>query len=368
MSKLILIYNFAPRYREGIFKLIDQVYDCHWFFGYNDTDIEGLNLSVLKNVTLMKNRTVLRNPLYWQCGAVSLLWKQRDATFFVLGDLFNLSTWTMAILRKLFFPKKRIYYWSHGWYGKEGYLKRIVKKAFFKLADGTFLYGNYAKGLMLKEGFKDNELFVIHNSLDYNRQLPIRQSLQPEPIYRKHFGNEHHTLIFIGRLTEVKRLDLLIQALTILKEKGQFFNLIMVGDGVERSNLQAQVQRDRITDQVWFYGSCYDEHTNAELIYNADLCVSPGNVGLTAIHTMMFGTPVITHDCFKYQMPEFEAIHKGTTGDFFTYGSAESIAETITNWFSKHQADRESVRQACFNEIDQSWTPAFQLNVIQSRI
>lgn len=368
MSKLILIYNFAPRYRAGIFKLIDQAYDCHWFFGRNNTDIKGLDLSILEEVTEVDNKIVLRAPLYWQRGVVSQLWKQDEATFFVLGDLFCLSTWTMAILRKLFFRKKRFYYWSHGWYGKEGSLKRIIKKIFFKLADGTFLYGNYAKELMLKEGFKDSELFVIHNSLDYDRQLPIRQSLQPTPIYKKHFGNERPTLIFIGRLTEVKRLDLLLQALAILKEKGQLYNLVLVGDGVERSNLQAQAERDQLSEQVWFYGPCYDERANAELIYNADLCVSPGNVGLTAIHTMMFGTPVITHDCFKYQMPEFEAIHKGTTGDFFTYGSAESIAETITNWFSKHQADRESVRQACFNEIDQSWTPAFQLNVIQSRI
>lgn len=44
--------------------------------------------------------------------------------------------------------------------------------------------------------------------------------------------------------------------------------------------------RERVDKNVWFYGSCYDEQTNAELIYNADMCVAPGNVGLTAIHAM----------------------------------------------------------------------------------
>lgn len=74
--------------------------------------------------------------------------------------------------------------------------------------------------------------------------------------------------------------------------------------------------RERVDKNVWFYGSCYDEQTNAELIYNADMCVAPGNVGLTAIHAMTFGCPVITHSDFKWQMPEFEAIHPGKTGDF----------------------------------------------------
>ena len=35
----------------------------------------------------------------------------------------------------------------------------------FKMTDGTFLYGNYARELMIKEDFNKDKLFVIHNSL-----------------------------------------------------------------------------------------------------------------------------------------------------------------------------------------------------------
>lgn len=55
---------------------------------------------------------------------------------------------------------------------------------------------------------------------------------------------------------------------------------------------------------------------NAELIYNADLCVAPGNIGLTAMHAMMFGCPCISHNDFSWQMPEFEAIVPYKTGNF----------------------------------------------------
>ena len=40
----------------------------------------------------------------------------------------------------------------------------------------------------------------------------------------------------------------------------------------------------------------------------SDLTVSPGNIGLTAIHSLSYGTPVCSHSNFNNQMPESEAI------------------------------------------------------------
>ena len=363
-----MIYNFAPSYREAIFKLIDQEYDCDWYFGDNKTDIKGLDMSVLKRVQLLKNQVIFCRPLYYQKGVLSLLRKQEYTTYFMLGDLFCLSTWLMGLLVRRFYPEKRIYFWSHGWYGKERSWKRWLKKIFFSFADGTFLYGNYAKNLMLKEGFAEDCLYVIRNSLAYEKQVSIREKLCDTSIYKQHFANEYNNLIFIGRLTRVKRLDLLIEALVKLRERDLFYNLTFIGDGEQKEKLQDLAKRNNIEGNVWFYGACYDEPTNAELIYNADLCVAPGNVGLTAMHVMVFGTPVATHDSFMLQMPEFEAIHDGMTGCFFKYEDVNSIAACIEHWFSIHKNDREKVRQACFQEIDENWTPQFQLEVIKKHL
>ena len=49
-KKLCLIYNTAPRYREAIFKAIDQEFDCDWYFGPTKTDIKEMDTSLLKNV------------------------------------------------------------------------------------------------------------------------------------------------------------------------------------------------------------------------------------------------------------------------------------------------------------------------------
>ena len=116
---------------------------------------------------------------------------------------------------------------------------------------------------------------------------------------------------------------------------------------------------------VWFYGPCYDEKELSGLIFNADLCVSPGNVGLTAMHTMVFGTPVLTHNDFPHQMPEFEAIHEGETGAFFTLDNIQSLADGISKWFVQKSNKREEVRKACMKEIDENWTPQFQIEVLK---
>lgn len=364
MSKYCLIYNFAQQYRAPIFRLIDRTFDCDWFFGRNTTDIKGMDVSVLKSVTIVENRVVIKRPIYRQTGvAVKALSAEYDAVF-MLGDLFNLSVWNILIRNKLF-KHKKIYLWSHGWYGDEGFAKRILKKIFFGLADKVFLYGNYAKKVAIGQGFDESKLVVIHNSLDYEQQVKLREKLSSSDIYTAHFKNSNPVLLFIGRLTSVKRLDQLVDAVEILKERGEIYNVVFIGDGEQRLNLERQVSEKGLDDQFWFYGKCYDDTENAELIYNADLCVAPGNVGLTAMHTMVFGCPVLTHDDFTQQMPEFEAIHDGKTGAFFRYGDVSSMADAIDRWFSDNQDKREFVRQNCYNEIAESWTPGFQISILE---
>ncbi len=362
MKHLCLIPNSAPIYRKGIYHLIDQTFACDWYIGLTINNDKRFDISILNNAKEIPNKMLIGN-WYWQKGAIGLLGKYN--TFIMTGEVYCLSTWIMVFLAR-FLPKKKVYFWSHGWYGKETFAKKVLKKIFFRLANGTFLYGNYARQLMIENGFDGSKLFVIHNSLDYDAQLKLRNEIEPSDIYTRHFGNENKTLIFIGRLTEVKRLDMLIQAVAKLKQEDKQYNIVLVGDGVMKDVLQKQAAEAGV--DVWFYGACYDERTNAELIYNADLCVAPGNVGLTAMHTMVFGTPVITHDDFKWQMPEFEAIKSGETGDFFTRGDVNSLAQAIEHWFDTHGNDRNEVRRACYNEIDTLWTPQFQIEVIKKNI
>jgi glycosyltransferase involved in cell wall biosynthesis len=368
MQKLCCIFNIPSLYRETIYRSIDNDYDCEWYFEKEENDINVFDIKKLKLAYVLPHKKIV-SRFYSMKGLVHRVWNRNEFDkYLIIGAPMCTSIWMLCILLRIFHPQKKIYFWTHGWYGKETMAERLIKKAFFYLADEIFLYGNYAKQLLIKEGFNSERLHVIHNSLAYDVQLNLRNSMKQTSIYRDHFGNDNNVLLFVGRLTPIKQLHLLIHALNRLRNEGKFYNLIFVGSGEERANLETLVDTLHLEPFVWFYGECYDEKTNAELIYNADLCVAPGNIGLTAMHSMMFGCPALTHGDYAYQMPEFEAIKVGKTGDFFERNNAVSIAKTIDAWFNKPDYDRNLIRKSCYGEIDCEWTPRYQMSVFHSVI
>ena len=365
--KLCLIYNFAQHYRTSIFRLIDKEFNCDFVFGDSMGDVKKMDYSLLKG-DVSEVHISRFFGLSFQERVLGLL-KKPYTDFILLGDTRSISTWLFCLKARLFYSKKRIYFWSHGWYGKESRWERLLKKILFKLPNGgIFLYGNFARNLMIKEGFNPAKLFVIHNSLAYDEQVAIRKQLEVKPIYQNHFNNANLNLFFVGRLTPVKKLDMILQAMALLKKMGKVYNLTLIGGGEKKEELVALSKQLELQDNVWFYGPCYEEKLLGEMIYNADLCVSPGNVGLTAMHAMVFGTPVLTHNDFPHQMPEFEAIQEGKTGSFFKYGDIDSLAEQINHWFDTKAYERDAVRQAFIDEIDNYWTPYFQLEVLKKHL
>lgn len=354
----------APQYVASSYALFDRNMSVKWCFGSNDTDIKEMDHSILKDVTIYPTKHIGKKA-YWLKGALALAFDNSITTFVLLGEPGCLTMWILPRLIRLFRPSCKILFWTHGWYGRESKFKAMVKKLFFHPAHAILLYGNYARELMVSNGFNSQKLFTIHNSLDHDAHLSLRNEIERSPIYSNHFGNDNPVIVFIGRLTSVKKIDMLLEASKILCETGTNCNVVLIGDGEERTAMESMACSLGISERVWFYGACYDERKNAELIFNADLCVSPGNVGLTAIHSLTFGTPVVTHGKFTMQMPEFEAIKPGVTGMFFDYDDVLSLAKTIGEWFSMHKDNRGKIRQCCYDEIDNNWTPEFELEVLK---
>lgn len=369
-DRIYFVTNIIPQYRQAIYKLIDSEWDTEWYSGKNKgdiMDITGAPEDTLKNIHWVENKQIHGN-WYWQSGVSKVLKNPQFSHYIMTGEMYCLSTWWNLIQHKLFYRKKKVYLWTHGWYGRETFSKKWLKRIFFGMTDKVLTYGNYAKDKAIEQGFKADKIIPIHNSLDHSHQIEIRKTLTRSDIYTNHFKNLYPTLIFIGRLTTVKRLDLLLEALYLLKNDSYRYNLVLIGGGEEKERLEKQSSELGLSDNVWFYGPCYDEKENAQLIYDADLCVAPGNVGLTAMHTMVFGTPVLTHDDFTWQMPEFEAIIPEKTGAFFKHNDVNSLAKEIQRWFDTHKDERQPIREACYKEIDTNWTPEYQLEVLKSVI
>jgi glycosyltransferase involved in cell wall biosynthesis len=214
-------------------------------------------------------------------------------------------------------------------------------------------------------GFRKNKLHVIYNSLSYRESFKLRGKLKSEPIFKNHFHNDDPVLTFIGRITKGKKLELLISAQKILMNRGFKCNVALIGESEAFTELQSQVRENKQIDRYWFLGPIYDEIQLSKLLFNSEICISPGNVGLTAIHAFSYGLPVITNDNYDLQGPEHEIIDDAVTGMFFKEDSPESLASKI-EWWIDSKKDRENIRRLCYEKIDNFYNPISQVKIFES--
>lgn len=364
-KKVCWIFNIGPHYRFPIYNLIGSEIDCDIYLGDRiHTPIKKMDYKSLSGFK-KELHNVYVGPFYWQRGAIGLLFRHYDM-YFMEGEPYCLSSWVILLLSS--FGHKKTVAWTHGWYGYEKGLKKYVKKLYFSLFDKMLVYGDYAINLMKKEGVASEKMFCIANSLDSDAILSIRKGLKGTDIYQSYFHNSNPVLIYCGRIQKIKKIEMIFESAAILKNKGLSVNLVFVGKDVDGVNVPSLADYYNMKACTWMYGPCYDDKVIGELFYNADICISPGNVGLTAIHSLSFGCPVITHDNFSEQMPEFEVIKAGLTGDFFVQNDVNSLADIVEKWISKARKNRDEIRKAAFNEIDSKWNVHYQLDVIKKVI
>ncbi|MCD8313775.1 MAG: glycosyltransferase [Bacteroidales bacterium] len=363
---LCCIFNYAPLYRQAIYREIDREFDTQFCFadevidGRGDGGIRKMDTSSLRHPVRKIRNKLISGKHPWRSGILWLALKKKYSAFLITGDLNWAYLPFLALCRM---TGKKVYGWGHGI--KTMRRNNLYNSLFYGSLDGYFIYGSRGRDRMVELGFPKEDFHVIYNSLVYKLHPEENEGLESE-VYRIHFDNSDPVLIFSGRLTAAKRPDMLLEAVMRLNADGVKCNLIIIGDGSRRQTLEKAAEEWEIADRVWFYGTCYDRKKTAALLYNADLCVSPGNVGLMAIHAMQVGTPVVSHGNFETQMPEYEAIVEGKTGALFKEGDIEDLCDVIRQWLRKHRRDREQIRRNCYDVISAHWTAATQIETFKS--
>lgn len=363
----ICVFSGGSLYRLPIYNRMADALNCDFYLDREDPDkgIVTYNTNGLTNYrkTLIPHRLV--GGFYWLKGVLSLFNEPYD--LYIVGGPFCLSYWFLIFFSK--FSKKKIASWSHGIYGREKGIRLLIKTLYYKLCDINFVYNDRAVQLMKTEGIDTLKIVSVGNALDSDNDLLIREKLVENRFYNELFNNSHPVLIFVGRVTNEKRLDMIIESMKMLKDKDIYVNLFVVGKDIDGVNLMDAATAKGVSENVYLYGPCYDNEKLGNFFYNADLCVSPGNVGLTAISAMTFGCPVISHNNFNYQGPEFEAIKPGITGDFFSQGDINELTKVIEKWlFEIINVDRDSVRKNTYKEVDSRWNIYSEVEKFQKAI
>ena len=371
MKKVILITNIFPHYRKSIWKLLldSSQYDLKIYYGLNN-NIGLFSPSIndtfssenSKKIIGVKNYWFLKKYLFWQGGLLKKVILSSFDCIILLGDIATLSTWILILISKI--KNKKIILWSHGVYGNESLIVKHIRLFQLSLGNELLIYGERAKGLLLNNGFEDKNIKVVFNSLDYDHQKELFNNLKSTRIkFDYFFDNNLPTILFIGRLTKEKKIFQLFEAFNLLNIYSYRYNLLIIGGGPERQSLEKTYYQLIKEKKVHFYGPEYDETKIACHIFNSDLCVSPGNVGLTAIHSLTYNTPVITHDNFKNQMPEAEIIINGVNGFLFKEDDVFDLSQKIELWFEQNHLGYNYRKL-----IDEKYNPLYQSQIITNAI
>jgi glycosyltransferase involved in cell wall biosynthesis len=364
--RVAVVYHFFAHYRRAVVESLahDDTHEWHFIGDVRDfdSDIKPAELSARVRFHRAACHRVWKS-IMWQSGLVRLALSPRWGAIVFLGSPKYLSTWVAAALARL--TGKRVLFWTHGWTKTPCGLSSVVRNTFYRLANDLLLYGRWAKTIAIDQGFDPAHVHVVSNSLDVAAQreaLALIPAGRPAEVRRELFGDDRTPVISCTtRLTRLRRLDMLFDAVAMLRERGHDANIALVGDGPERAALEAHTKRLGL--HVAFLGACYDEGRIGEVLRASNVCVAPGMVGLTAMHALAFGVPVVSHGNPEAQMPEFESIVPGVTGSLFTEGDVRSLADAIEPWIRSPQID-PATNQACRSMIDRFWNPEFQTQVI----
>lgn len=371
MNQILVIYPGFPHYRAGIIEALINSTHNHYVFIGDKKGWNNIKPYDFKGSADFKDFPAYKiGPFYFNKGLVRYVISHKSNGAIVHAPPHWISIIVAALILRI--KGAKVFNWTHGILTNHRNLKNRFYFIFFKyFFDGLLLYGNLAKQNLINLGFNKEKIKVIYNSLDYKKQIKLRGTLteKERKSMRSHlFDNPNNNqLVFIGRLTAQKKLNLLIKAIKLLKDENIFVNLLLVGDGDQKEKLQAQIDKYKIADQICFYGASYDEIQNYKLISSSDCCVATGEIGLTAMHSLMFGVPVISHSDMNKQMPEFEAILPNINGDLFEYDNTVDLKEKIKNVlkFSEDKSNLQ-VKEDCYKIIDEFYNPNFQSKLIDS--
>lgn len=160
-------------------------------------------------------------------------------------------------------------------------------------------YQAYDKVICVSENVKDSfirlfgaepEAVVLHN---VNDEADILTKAEAFGVPRAKGTN----LVAVGRLTNQKGFDRLLEACSLLKRDGYVFRLRVLGEGPERPSLETQIQQNQLGDYVQllgFQGNPYPYMKAADL-----LVCSSRYEGLSTVITeaLILGKAVVTTPC-----------------------------------------------------------------------
>lgn len=217
-------------------------------------------------------------------------------------------------------------------------------KAYFQNAHHIIVHTELQKKQLLQLAtFKNLNIQVMPLGVDTDVFVP------------KQKNNQHIELLFVGRISRVKQIELCLKTVAyLLKNQDRKVMLKIVGpvsDVNYFAELKAQITALQITENVEFVGMVAYEHL-VSYFQKADLFLLPSaheSFGMVMVEAMACGTPVAA---LKGTGGPDEIVEDGLNGILAT---KESFAERVLEFLQSEKLN-DKMRQNARKMVEKKWS------------
>ena len=151
---------------------------------------------------------------------------------------------------------------------------------------------------LVKHGWQASKISVVWNGVDPDRYNPVNVQKQDALAIRQKYGISENSnmLLFVGRLTWVKGVRNLLQAMPLVLKEYPDTKLVILGKGEEQTDVVETAERLNMKDNIIYRFDFVSENERILHYAAADVCVFPSTYepfGIVSLEAMAMEKPVV---------------------------------------------------------------------------
>ena len=325
MKTLTILQTATPDYRAKVFLTIKKN------LGDNFSLFSGMSyfensITTDKSIVFLKpvkNHYFFKRKFLFQTG----MWKETITCDLLVLELNPriISSWILLFFRKL--SAKKTVLWGHAWPRKGRNSKSDSIRHVMRILGDEIIVYTKKQAKELQEKMPSKKIIAAPNAFLYKHEMETSNIPMAEIT----------DIIYVGRLTKVKKTRLLaeafIRSISILPAKT---NLIFIGEGEENQTLQNLAIENKLEDRIKILGSIYNSENLKKYYAKSLFSVSPGYAGLSIIQSFGFGVPILISKNEKHA-PEIEAVIENENSIYFETDNSEDLGRKMLMIFQKKE-------------------------------
>ena len=211
--------------------------------------------------------------------------------------------------------------WSSYLPGYKGEIAYLIEKGALRLPTKIVSVSKNTTKRLMGAGVSADRVVTLPSGVD---SLEISETTK---------SDEPFEILFAGRLIDHKRVDLILYALALLKQRGHSYRCIITGDGPAKTQLETLSKNLGITELATFAGRLPTSRDVWSLMRQAKVLAFPSEregFGIAVAETLTAGTPVVTSD--HPDNASKDLIESDSLGTIIPAGSAAALADALQHW------------------------------------